>query len=99
MKESLVIYMRGQRRKTPQKRTLKNMTVKERDALNNIGLPQLAQSEELTKDDIKTIIKTIGEFDKKYIDNSFKESNTRKTLINFINNYCVVYRWYSLYIK
>jgi len=84
---------------TTKKDFKKYMTVKERDALNNIGLPHLAQDEELTKDDIKTIIKTIGEFDKKYIDNSFKESNTRKTLINFINNYCVVYRWYSLYIK
>lgn len=74
-----------------------------KDALNNIGLPQLAQKlsieQEFTKDDFRTIKDTIQDMDNYYIDSSFTQSNTRKTLINFINNYCVVYRWYSLLIK
>ena len=75
------------------------MTTQERDALNNVGLPQLTNKNELTKGDIKTIKSKIEELDKYYIDNSFKESNTRKVLINIVNNYCVVYRSYSLLIK
>ena len=75
------------------------MTTQEKDALNNVGLPQLASKNELTKSDIKTIKNKIEELDKYYIDNSFKESNTRKVLINIVYNYCVVYRSYSLLIK
>lgn len=75
------------------------MTVNERDALNNIGLPQLANKNELTKNDIKLIKEQIKEFDNYYIDNSFKESNTRKTLKELVNNFCVNYRCYSLIIE
>ena len=75
------------------------MMTKERDALNNVGLPQLANKNELTKNDIKTIKNKIDELDNYYIDDSFKESNTRKTLKELVNNYCVIYRSYSLLIK
>lgn len=75
------------------------MTIKERDALNNIGLPQLAEKNELTKDDIKLIVNSVKEFDKRYLDNSFKNSETRQTLKNIVNNFCDVYRSYSLIIE
>ena len=75
------------------------MTIQERDALNNVGLPQLTSKNELTKNDIKTIKNKIEELDNYYIDNSFKESNTRKTLKTMVNNYCDIYRCSSLLIK
>ena len=75
------------------------MTIQERDALNNIALPQLANKDELTKNDIKTIKNKIEELDKYYIDDSFKKNNTRKTLKTMVNNYCDIYRCSSLLIK
>lgn len=85
--------------KTPQERIIKNMTTNERDALNNIGLPQLADKNELEKKDIKLIKEQIKTFDNYYLDNSFKESNTRKILRELVNNFCVNYRCYSLIIE
>ena len=75
------------------------MTIQERDALNNVGLPQLTSKNELTKNDVRTIKNKIEELDKYYIDDSFKESNTRKTLKTMVNNYCDIYRCSSLLIK
>lgn len=75
------------------------MMIQERDALNNVGLPQLASKNELTKNDIKAIKNKIEELDKYYIDDSFKESNTRKTLKTMVNNFCDIYRCSSLLIK
>lgn len=74
-----------------------------KDALNNIGLPQLAQKlsneQEFTKDDFRTIKDTIQDMDNYYIDGTFTQSDNRKALTNFVNEYCFAYRWYSLIIK
>lgn len=50
---------------------------------------------ELNKDDIKKIIKKMHYFDK-YNANNKKWLNDRQIVINFINNYCEIYRCYSL---
>jgi len=68
------------------------------DALLNSGLPQMVNKNDFTKSEIKTIEKQISVLDN-YYKNSYKQSETRKTLINYINNYCVACRWYSLIIE
>ena len=70
------------------------------DVFNNCGLPQFTNKKinEFSKNDIKYIIKTIKEFDSYYV-SGWINSKDRETLINFINNVCVVYRWYSLITK
>ena len=68
------------------------------NALLNSGLPQMVNKKEFAKDDIKTIEKQMKSLDN-YYKNSYKQSETRKTLINYINNYCVACRWYSLIIE
>lgn len=68
------------------------------DAMLNSGLPQMANKKDFTKNDVKIIIAKVKDLDNYYKD-SYKQSETRKTLINYINNYCVACRWYSLIIK
>lgn len=77
------------------------MNTKQRDALNNAGLPQFVNYStiyELSKKDIESIKRTIQEFDSYYL-LGWKESTTRNELINIINTYCETFRCYNLIIK
>lgn len=68
------------------------------DAMLNNGLPQMANKKDFSKNDIKIIIEKVNDFDNYYKD-SYKKSETRETIKNYVNNYCVACRWYSLIIK
>ena len=69
------------------------------DALNNAGLPHLADqyrnNNDLTKEQIKEIIKQINNFDNYYL-KGWKESTTRETLKQLVNSYINICRWYSI---
>lgn len=79
-----------------------NMPTKLRDALYNIGLPQYAQMVEndllnLSKKQIEDIKDTVETCDKVYKE-SFTKTETRKTLVSKIQEWCEVYRCSSLWI-
>jgi len=72
-----------------------------RDALNNIGLPQLINEmsdKEPSIEHLKTIKNEITIFDNYYI-SGFQGSETRNTLKTFLNKWAIVYRKYSLIIS
>ena len=69
------------------------------DAFLNSGLPQFTNKSDFTKNDIQTIKKQVLELANYYKDNSYIKSNSYKVLKDFVNNYCVACRWYSLLIR
>lgn len=68
------------------------------DAFLNSGLPQFTNKSDFTKSDIQTIKTQLHNF-ANYYAISFVKSDTYKVLKDFVNNYCVACRWYSLIIK
>lgn len=71
------------------------------DTFLNSGLPQFTEKTDFTdfsKDDIKVIVNQVKKFDN-YYRKGWKESETRKNLVNFVNEWCNVYRCNSLIIK
>ena len=75
-------------------------------AFANGGLPQFAEkvaygeSEvfNFSKNEMKEIKKQIIDFDNYFI-SGWKESETRQTLVNFIEEYVDIFRSYSLLVK
>ena len=70
-----------------------------RDALNNVGLPQLVEMDfqNPTKKELKTIKEKVSEFDA-YYESGWKESTTRQTLKEYVNNWVDDFRCHSLVI-
>lgn len=70
-----------------------------REALNNVGLPQLVgmDFQNPTKEELKSIKEKVVEFDD-YYKCGWKESTTRQTLKDYVNNWVDVFRCYSLVI-
>ena len=82
------------------------MTSKQRDALNNLGFPQLTEKNSIfdfSKSDIQLIKKEILDCDKDFLKKHNKKevqgNETRNILKNIVNSYCVAYRCYSLIIE
>lgn len=67
------------------------------DAFLNCGLPQMTNKSDFSKNEIREIIAQVKDFDNYYI-SGWKESKTRQTLKEFVNDYCSLFRWYSLSI-
>ena len=75
-------------------------TIEIKDALNNAGLPHLADKVkssfyDLSKDDVKEVINQVKVFDNFYV-KGWTDSDTRKTLNYLIDNYVMAFRCYSL---
>lgn len=72
------------------------------DAFLNGGVPQMTlktdKGEELSKQDVREIYNQIKDFDN-YYKSGWKESKTRKILVEFVNQWCDDYRCFSLIIK
>lgn len=68
------------------------------DSFLNCGLPQYNANSNLTENDIQTIKNQLNDFSA-YYGNSFLNSDSYKMLKNYVNNYCVACRWYSLIIE
>lgn len=72
------------------------------DAFNNSGLPQLAErvrnDETPTKQEIKEAKQQINNNDNYYL-KGWKNSKDRDIIKNYINNFVVAYRCYSLIIE
>ena len=71
-----------------------------KDALNNTGLPHLADKIQnsfldLSKDDVKEVINQIKSFDN-YYKQGWDKSETRQSLVSLIDNYVDTFRCYSL---
>ena len=77
------------------------MKTKQRDALNNIGLPQLTNYcsiYDLSKREVAKIRETILYFDSFY-EVTPKDNDTRKEVVNIINLWCDAFRCSSLIIE
>lgn len=75
-------------------------TLEIKDALNNIGMPHLANKIEssfcdLSKKDVKEVINQIKDFDN-YYKQGWKESETKQTLVGLIDDYVNAFRCYSI---
>ena len=75
-------------------------TLEIKDALNNIGMPHLAEKVkssfyDLSKQDVKELVEQIKSFDD-YYKQGWKESETKQTLVSLIDNYINTFRCYSL---
>lgn len=75
------------------------------NAFANGGLPQFAEKvalggevEDFSKSEMREIRDQIIDFDDYFL-SGWKESKTRQTLINFIEEYVDLFRSYSLLIK
>lgn len=68
------------------------------DAFNNCGLPQYNSASDLNKNDIATIKEQLKNMFA-WFGVSFINSESYNILKNYVNNYCVACRWYSLIIK
>ena len=72
-----------------------------RDALNNIGLPQLALGMDFnnpTKKELKTIKEKVLEMDN-YYDEKWVECETRIILKNYVNKWVETIRCFNLLVK
>ena len=75
------------------------------NAFLNGGLPQFAEKVyegnrvyDFSKNEVREVRELVVKFDDYYM-SGWKESATRKTLVNFINDWCETFRTYSLVIE